>query len=91
MERIRNFGASANEPYSYRLADFAFRFHYGLVVPNESAIETAGARSVWQERIEPDAPFLFVSRSGFTDSFHEIRGEHPERPVIAWTLEDLFV
>lgn len=193
LERIRNFGAAANEPYSYRLADFAFRFHYGLVVPNESAIETAGARSVWQERIEPDAwptyigqhvfedvvrqaylhlqddrdvptvgewgywqgqtpngepveidavcrlldgramtgsvkyrsrpasasvwtdhvqsltrlrdsgrkwvhealepdaPFLFVSRSGFTESFHEIRGEHPERPVISWTLEDLFV
>lgn len=192
LERLRNFGAASNQPYSYRLADFAFRFHYGLVVPNASAIETAGARSVWHERLEPDAwptylgqhvfedvvrqaylhlqkerdvptvsewgywqgrspagepveidavcrlldgrmmtgsvkhrsrpasasvwtdhvrklrqlrgsgrkwvhqalepdaPFLFVSRFGFTDSFHEVRREHPERPVIAWTLEDLF-
>lgn len=192
LERIRNFGAAHNQPYSYRLADFAFRFYYGLVVPNESAIDTAGARSVWKERMEPkawltyigqhvfedvvrqaylrlqdnrdvptasewgywqgqspndesveidavcrlldgrmmtgsikyrsrpasasvwldhvqkltqlkgsgrqwvheamepDAPFLFVSRSGFADSFHEVRREHPERPVIAWTLEDLY-
>lgn len=192
LERIRNFGAARNQPYSYRLADFAFRFYYGLVVPNESAIETAGARSVWEQRLapdawptyigqhvfedvvgqaylklqgdrdvpivgewgywqgrspdgepveidavcrlleggvmtgsvkyrsrpasasvwmdhvqkltrlrgsgrkwvhealKPDAPFLFVSRSGFTDSFHEVCREHPERPVNAWTLEDLF-
>lgn len=192
LERIRNFGAARNQPYSYRLSDFAFRFYYGLVVPNESAIETAGAGSVWKDRLardawptymgqhvfedvvrqaylqlqddrdvpivsewgywqgqspngeaveidavcrlldgrmmtgsvkyrsrpasasvwtdhvqkltqlrgsgrkwvhealKPDAPFLFVSRSGFTDSFHEVRREHPERPVIAWALEDLF-
>lgn len=192
LERIRNFEAAGNQPYSYRLADFAFRFYYGLVVPHESAIDTAGARPVWEQRLaseawptylgqhvfedvvqqaylylqgdrdvpsveewgywqgqapdrdpveidavcrlldgrvmtgsvkyrsrpvsasawvdhvrkltrlkgsgrkwvhealEPDAPFLFVSRSGFTDSFHEVRREHPERPVIAWTLGDLF-
>jgi hypothetical protein len=192
LERIRNFGAARNQPFSYRLADFAFRFYYGLVVPNESAVETAGARAVWKERLEPDAwpiymgqhvfedvvrqaylhlqadhdvptvgewgywqgrapdgdpveidavcrlldgrvltgsvkyrgrpasasvwvdhvrkltrlegsgrewvhralepdsPFLFVSRSGFTDSFREVRREHPDRPVVAWTLDDLF-
>lgn len=192
LERMRNFEAPGNRAYSYRLADFAFRFYYGLVVPNESAIETAGARPVWEERLEadawptyvgqhvfedvvrqsylrlqderevpkvgewgywqgrdpngapveidavcrlldgrvmtgsvkyqsrpatatvwtehvrmlkqlegsgrkwvhealePDAPFFFVSRSGFTDSFHEVRGEHPNRPVITWSLGDLF-
>ncbi len=192
LERMRNFEAPGNQAYSYRLDDFAFRFYYGLVLPNESAIETAGPRAVWRERlapaawptylgqhvfedvveqaylrlqreqdvpavtewgywqgqdpnrnpveidavcrlldgrvmtgsikfqsgptsasawlehveklrqlegsgrkwvheaVEPDAPFLFVSRSGFTDSFHELREEHPERPVIAWTLDDLF-
>lgn len=192
LERMRRFGAASNQPYAYRLGDFAFRFYYGLVVPNESAIDTAGARPVWEGRLAPDAwpvylgqhvfedivrqaylrlqerrdvpavsdwgywqgqtpdhqsveidavcrlldgrmmtgsvkyrsepatarawlehvqalrrlertgrrwvhealnsdaPFLFVARSGFSESFREVRREHPERPVIAWTLDDLF-
>lgn len=193
LERMRNFDAPSNHPYSYRLGDLAFRFYYGLVVPNESAIDTAGARPVWEERLvseawptylgqhvfedvvrqaylrlqegrdvpavgewgywqgetpdhesveidavcrlldgrvmtgsvkyrsepanartwldhvrslqrlegsgrrwvhealDPEAPFLFVSRSGFSGSFREVRDDHADRPVITWTLDDLFV
>lgn len=192
LQRGRNFGASRNQAYRYRLGDPALRFFYGLVLPNESAIDTAGAEAVWRERLaprawptyvgqhvfeevvrqaylrhradrdlpaveewgrwqgqdrtresveidavcrlldgrmltgtvksrsrpadatvwtdhvsalkrlrgsghgwaaealEPEAPFLVVSRSGFKDSFHEVRGQEPERPVIQWTLDDLF-
>lgn len=50
-----------------------------------------GSGRTWvHEALTPDAPFLFVSRSGFSDSFHEVRRAHPERPVIMWTLDDLF-
>lgn len=192
LERRRNFGASRNQAYRYRLGDPALRFYHGLVLPNESAIDIAGAEAVWQERIaerawptyvgqhvfeevvrqaylrhqaerdipvveewgrwqgqdrnrrsleldavcrlldgrvltgsvkfrsepadatvwtdhanalerlrdsgyewahralEPDAPFLFVSRSGFADSFSEVREREPGRPVVAWTVDDLF-
>lgn len=192
LERTRNFGAASNRPYRYRLADPAFRFFHGFVVPNESAIETAGAASVWRERIAgeawsayvgqhvfedvvaqaylrfqgerdlpevgewgrwegqtpegasveidvvsrllddrmltgsikyrsqpadagvwldhvralerlehsgrrwvhealaPDAPFLFVSRGGFTEAFRQVAAEHGERETMTWTLEDLW-
>lgn len=192
LERMRNFEAPGNQAYRYRLADPAFRFYYGLVVPNESAIDTAGPEAVWRKRIspeawlsyigqhvfedvveqaylrvqddrdvpevvdwsywqgedpnrepleidvvcrlldgrmltgsikyqsrpadatawlehqeslrrlegsgrrwvhealEPEAPFLFVSRSGFTESFRRVRSDYGKRPVITWELDDLF-
>lgn len=192
LEEERNFDAPRNHALRYRMADPAQRFHYGLVLPNESAIASAGPRAVWEERLagqawpayvgqhlfedvvrqaylrqsrsgelsaveewgrwqgrdrnrepleidvvarlldgrtmtgaakfrtrrasarvfldhvqalerlaasgqgwarealKPESPFLFVSSAGFTDSFEEVRGEHGERPVIAWTVEDLF-
>lgn len=192
LERDRNFGAARRTPHRYRIDDPAFRFHYGLVVPRESAIDTAGAGPVWRKQIaprtwptyvgqhvfedvvkeafrrkqrrelvppveewgrwegldrtrepveidvvsrlldgrmltgsvkyrsraasatvwtdhvealqrlqtsgkgwarealEPDAPFLFVSRSGFASSFDAIQGEDPDRPVIRWSLSSLW-
>jgi len=192
LEARRNFGAAANQPYRYRLGDPALRLYYGLVLPNESAIDTAGPEAVWRERLapqawptyvgqhvfeevvkqaylrhqaerdiptveewgrwqgqdrnrrsleldavcrllgggvltgsvkfqgeaadatvwtdhvnalerlrdsgygwahealEPDAPFLFVSRSGFSDSFRDVRGQNLERPVVQWDLDDLW-
>lgn len=192
LEEERNFDAPRNQALRYRMAGPAQRFYYGLVLPNESAIASAGPRAVWEERLagevwpayvgqqvfedvvrqaylrqspggklstveawgrwqgrdrsrepleidivarlldgrmmtgaakfrtrrasarifldhvhalerlaasgqgwarealEPRSPFLFVSSAGFTDSFEELRGEHGERPVIAWTVDDLF-
>lgn len=191
LEEGRNFGAARNEAFRYRMADPALRFYYGLVLPNESAIASAGPAAVWRERLEPQAwpayvgrevfedvvrqsylrhaearelpsperwgrwegrdrnrtsveldivtrlldgrlmtgevkfrtrglggdafiglihdlerlaasgrgwaraalepesPFLFASASGFKTSFEAVRDDHPERPVIAWTLDDL--
>ena len=192
LEEERNLDAPRNQPIRFRMADPAQRFYYGLVLPNESAIASAGPRAVWQERLaaeswpayvgrevfedvvrqayvrfgpgrglphvqqwgrwegrdrnrqsleidvvtrlldgrmmtgavkfqsrragarlflehvqalerlaasgqdwarealQPEAPFLFVSAAGFKDSFQEVRDEHREHPVIAWTLQDLF-
>lgn len=42
------------------------------------------------EALDPDQPFLFVAAGGFKDSFHEVRTEAGDRPVITWTLADLF-
>jgi len=192
LQARRNFEAATNQPYRYRLGDPALRFYHGLVLPNESAIDTAGAEAVWRERLAPrtwptyvgqhvfeevveqaylrhqghrdipiveewgqwqgkdrnrrsleldavcrlldgrvltcsmkfrgeaadatvwtdhvstlerlrdsgygwarqalerDAPFLFVSRAGFSDSFREVRRREPRRPVVEWTLDDLW-
>jgi AAA+ ATPase superfamily predicted ATPase len=43
-----------------------------------------------REALDPEAPFLFVSATGFKDSFQEVREEQAARPVITWTLDDLF-
>jgi len=43
-----------------------------------------------REALTPESPFFFVSAGGFKPSFAEILNEHGERPVIAWTLDDLF-
>jgi len=192
LEEERNFDAPRNQAVRHRMADPAQRFHYGMVLPNESAIASAGPRAVWRERLsgeiwptyvgrhvfedvvrqaylrladgdsvplvetwgrwegrdrnrdpveidvvarllqgpmltgpvkfqsrragarvfldhvqalerlaasgqawarealDPDSPFLFVSASGFKDSFGEIREEFGEHRVIAWSLDDLF-
>lgn len=51
----------------------------------------AASGQAWaREALEPEAPFLFVSGAGFKGSFREVRKEHPDRPVITWSLEDLY-
>jgi AAA+ ATPase superfamily predicted ATPase len=194
LEEERNFDAASNQARRFRMADPAQRFYYGLVLPHASAIASAGAETVWNERLEsqtwptyvgqevfedvvrqaylrrtrddtselpdvdtwgrwegkdrnrrqieldvvtrlldgrmmtgsakfrnrragakvfldhvhalerladsgygwarealePDAVFLFVSTSGFKESFWEVREEHDAYDVIAWDLDDLF-
>lgn len=45
------FEESPNQGLRYRIVDPALRFYYGLVQPNESAIASAGAATVWRERL----------------------------------------
>lgn len=192
LEKGRNFDAPGNQAFRYRIADPAQRFYYGLVLANESAIASAGAPTVWRERLaeevwpayvgqhvfedvvrqaylragpaddlpaveewgrwkgrdrdreplemdvvarllagamltgsvkfrhrpadarvyldhvrdlerlaasgegwartalDPESPFLFVSASGFKDSFRQVCEDDGPRRVIAWSLEDLF-
>jgi uncharacterized protein len=45
------FEESPNQGLRYRIVDPALRFHHGLVLPNESAIASAGAATVWRERL----------------------------------------
>jgi hypothetical protein len=46
-------------------------------------------RSWAREALEPEAPFLFVSGSGFKDSFREVAADLGH-PLILWTLQDLY-
>ena len=41
-----------------------------------------------QEALAPPSPFWFVSAGGFAPSFHEVAD--PSRPVITWTMDDLY-
>ncbi|HKK27443.1 MAG TPA: ATP-binding protein [Gemmatimonadota bacterium] len=192
LEEERNFDAPSNQALRYRLADPAQRVYYGMALANESAVASAGPRTVWEERLAgatwpsylgrevfedvageaylrrqregglpvveewgrwegsdregepveidvvarvvdgrilsgavkmssrpvgarlwrehvrnlerlatsghgwaraalgPDAPFFFVSAAGFTDAFRRSVAEERERPVIAWSVADLF-
>lgn len=67
LEEERNFDAPRNQPTRYRMADPAQRFYYGLVLPNESGIASAGPRRVWEERIEQQAWPTYVGREVFED------------------------
>ena len=41
-----------------------------------------------QEALAPESPFWFVSAAGFAPSFQEVTD--PTRPVITWTMTDLY-
>lgn len=41
-----------------------------------------------QEALAPKSPFWFISAGGFAPSFHEVAD--PTRPVICWTMDDLY-
>lgn len=72
----RDFDAPWNRAIRYRIADPAQRFYYGLVLPNESAIASAGAEAVWRERIEPEAWLGYVGREVFEDVVREAYRRH---------------
>jgi hypothetical protein len=72
LDETRNFAAPSNQAIRYRLADPAQRFYYGLVLPNESAIETAGARAVWTERIVRGQWRPYVGQEVFEDVVRQI-------------------
>lgn len=67
LEEGRNFEAPGNQAYRYRIADPAQRTYYGLVLPNESAIASAGPRAVWEDRLKDQVWPSYVGQQVFED------------------------
>lgn len=67
LEGKRNFGEPGNQALRYRIADPALRFYYGLVLPNESAIASSGAGTVWAERLSQQVFPTYVGQHVFED------------------------
>ena len=67
IEGERNFQEPKNQALRYRIADPALRMYYGLVLPNESAIATAGASVVWRDRLAPQVFPTYVGQHVFED------------------------
>jgi AAA+ ATPase superfamily predicted ATPase len=67
LELERSFGEPGNQAIRYRIADPALRFYYGLVLPNESAIASSGAVTVWSERISQQVFPTYVGQHVFED------------------------
>jgi AAA+ ATPase superfamily predicted ATPase len=67
VEAERNFGESRTKSLRYRIADPALRFYYGMVLPNESAIASSGADTVWHERLSGEAFPGYVGQQVFED------------------------
>jgi AAA+ ATPase superfamily predicted ATPase len=78
LEEEQNFDAPHNQAKRYRLADPGQRFYYGLVLPNESAIASAGAERVWQERLRPATWPSYVGFEVFEDVVREAYLRHAE-------------
>ncbi len=78
----RRFDEARNQALRYRIADPALRMHYGLVVPNESAIATAGPRAVWQERLSKQVFPTYVGQHVFEDVVRQAYVRH-------WEARDL--
>jgi AAA+ ATPase superfamily predicted ATPase len=51
IEATRNFGASASEPYRYRVSDPALRFYYGVVTRYRSELELDDPMEIWRKHI----------------------------------------
>lgn len=71
LEEEKNFDAPRNQAKRYRIQDPAQRFYYGLVLPNESAIASAGPEKVWTQRIEPQVWPTYVGKEVFEDVVHQ--------------------
>ena len=88
VEGERNFGEPRNQPLHYRIADPALRMFYGLVLPNESAIATAGAGVVWRDRLAPQVFPTYVGQHVFEDVVQQAYNRHWEHknlpPVVEW-------
>lgn len=67
VETERNFGEKGTQAIRYRIADPALRMYYGLVLPNESAIASAGAETVWRERLAGQVFPTYVGLHVFED------------------------
>jgi hypothetical protein len=78
LEEEQNFDAPHNQAKRYRLADPGQRFYYGLVLPNESAIASAGAEAVWRQRLEPDAWPSYVGFEVFEDVVRQAYLRHAQ-------------
>jgi AAA+ ATPase superfamily predicted ATPase len=88
IEGARNFDEPANQPLHYRIADPALRMFYGLVLPNESAIATAGAGVVWRDRLAHQVFPTYVGQHVFEDVVRQAYIRHWEArslpPVAEW-------
>ncbi|MEX2534494.1 MAG: ATP-binding protein [Trueperaceae bacterium] len=58
LEARRNVDAKANEPFRYRIADPAFRFHQRFVEPNLSLLERVDPHEVWSSAVEAKLPLF---------------------------------
>jgi AAA+ ATPase superfamily predicted ATPase len=67
VETERNFGQAGTHALRYRVSDPALRMYYGLVLPNESAIASAGADTVWSERLADQVFPAYVGQHVFED------------------------
>lgn len=78
VETEPNFGEAGNQALRYRIADPALRMYYGLVLPNESAIATAGAATVWKERLSKQLFPAYVGMHVFEDVVRQAYLRHRE-------------
>ena len=78
LEEEKNFDAPTNQAIRYRMADPAQRFYYGLVLPNESAIASAGPQRVWEERLKPQKWPTYVGFEVFEDVVRQAYLRHSE-------------
>ncbi len=76
LEMERNFEEPQNQTVRYRIADPALRFHVGLVLPNESAIASAGAETVWRERLAEQVFPAYVGKEVFEDVVRQAYRRH---------------
>jgi AAA+ ATPase superfamily predicted ATPase len=76
LEAAQDFDAPRNRALRYRIADPALRMYYGLVLPNESAIASAGAERVWRERLEEQAYPTYVGQHVFEDVVQQAYRRH---------------
>jgi hypothetical protein len=88
IEGERNFDEPGNQPLRYRIADPALRMFYGLILPNESAIATAGAGVVWRDRLAAQVFPTYVGQHVFEDVVQQAYNRHWEArrlpPVAEW-------
>ncbi|MEX2536886.1 MAG: ATP-binding protein [Trueperaceae bacterium] len=67
LQLERDFSERGTRALRYRIADPALRFYYGMVLPNESAIASSGARAVWRERLAKEAFPAYAGQHVFED------------------------
>jgi uncharacterized protein len=83
VETEQNFGDAGNQAIRYRIADPALRMYYGLVLPNESAIATAGAAAVWKDRLSKQLFPAYVGQHVFEDVVRQAYRRHREARGLA--------
>lgn len=76
LEAERNYGEAGNQAARYRISDPALRMYYGLVLPNESAIASAGADAVWRERLRAQVFPAYVGLHVFEDVVRQAYARH---------------
>jgi uncharacterized protein len=88
LEAERNFDEPRNQAVRYRIADPALRIHFGLTLPNESAIAASGAETVWRERLAERVFPAYVGKEVFEDVVRQAylrhRGARGLPAVEAW-------